>query len=73
MKKINAKFTSKCFETGKILNKGDLIFYDVYTKKVYHTSAKKVIEYIETENIKKYINDHENAIFEKYENNYYNF
>ena len=41
MKKIRAKFNSKCAETGKSIRKGDEMFYDYATKKAYHISTNK--------------------------------
>jgi hypothetical protein len=74
MKQINAKFKSKCFETGKVINKGELMLYDYDTRKCYSMASKKAEENNEAENIKSYCNAQENAYFERYENNsYYNF
>lgn len=35
MKKINAKFNSKCAETGKKILKGEEMYYDYGAKKCY--------------------------------------
>ena len=40
---ITAKFTSKCAETGKLLRKGDSIFYD---GKAYHEDSVKAQEFL---------------------------
>lgn len=73
MKQITAKFNSKCNETGLTLKKGTLIYYDTYTKKAYHPTAKKVEETREAENTKSYIQAQENAYFDNYSTGYYNF
>jgi hypothetical protein len=39
LKMINAKFRSKCAETGKTIYKGDICFYDYQYKQVFHPSA----------------------------------
>ncbi|MCA6423849.1 MAG: hypothetical protein IM591_16375 [Chitinophagaceae bacterium] len=39
LKMINAKFKSKCSETGKTIYKGDVCFYDYQYKQVFHPSA----------------------------------
>ena len=40
MKKIIAKFNSKCHATGKPIKKGEEIYFDTYTKKVYKLGAQ---------------------------------
>jgi len=35
MRKITAKFSSKCHSTGQTIKKGETIWYDPSTKKVY--------------------------------------
>jgi hypothetical protein len=39
LKLINARFRSKCLETGRTINKGDATYYDVINKVAYHPSA----------------------------------
>lgn len=39
LKMINAKFRSKCTETGKTIYKGDVCFYDYQYKQVFHPLA----------------------------------
>lgn len=70
MKKILAKFTSKCAETGKILRKGDPIYYDFINKKAYHPTAdivriweSKQEQESERENLTAYVNAQEEAYF----------
>lgn len=66
MKKIQAKFNSKCNETGKTLKKGDAIYYDPYEKKAYHPESNKVKNNIESESLGSYIRAQEEAMFERY-------
>lgn len=40
MKKITAKFASKCAETGKAIKKGDQMFYNYETRKCYHLQSE---------------------------------
>jgi hypothetical protein len=70
MKQITAKFNSVCHETGKKLNKGDLIFYDTETKKAYHHTAKITVDK-EINDIKAYIQAQEDAYWDKITNYYY--
>lgn len=52
MKKIVAKFTRKCAETGKQIRKGEEMYYDYYTDKCYHltsTTVKRWEQYLEAE------------------------
>ena len=39
MKKITAKFNSKCAETGKTIRKGEEMYYDYSSKKCYHLTS----------------------------------
>jgi hypothetical protein len=73
MRQITAKFNSKCAETGIVLKKGSVIYYDPHTKKAYHSTAKKVSESNEAEAIKSYIDAQESAYFDRYSSGYYNY
>lgn len=73
MKKMTAKFTSKCSETNLTLKKGTEIYYDTYSRKAYHPTAKKVQDYNESESVKSYINAQEDAYFDRYTGGYYNY
>jgi len=73
MKKITAKFSSKCFETGKPLIKGTQIYYDVASKKAYHLESKTVKsweankeENQETRDTSALIEAQENAYWENF-------
>jgi hypothetical protein len=44
MKKITAKFNSKCNETGKPIKKGEYMFYDYISRKAYHITTNKITE-----------------------------
>ena len=41
MKKIFARFNSKCAETGKNIRKGEEMYYDYSTRKCYHLTSMK--------------------------------
>lgn len=41
MKKITARFSSKCAETGKTIRKGEEMYYDYSEKKCYHLTSMK--------------------------------
>ena len=42
MKKIIAKFNSRCAETGKTIKKGESMLYDYSSKKCYCLSSEKM-------------------------------
>lgn len=44
MKKITAKFNSKCAETGATIKKGDPMLYDYNTRKCYSQHSAKFKE-----------------------------
>ncbi len=74
MKKIFAKFTSTCAETGKRLKKGDSIFYDYTTRKAYHPEADAVKVWEskqEAESVSAYIDAQESAYFDRITGSYY--
>jgi hypothetical protein len=74
LKMINAKFRSKCAETGKTIYKGDICFYDYQYKQVFHPSADIVrirqsqADKTEAEQIQtlKLIEEQENAYFDNF-------
>lgn len=43
MKKITAKFNSKCAETGEPIKKGTEMFYDYSTKKCYSLNSVRAL------------------------------
>ena len=61
---INAKFKSKCAETGRAIEKGENCLYDRVNKKVYCRSSKKYKEHQETENTSSFIEAQEDAYFD---------
>jgi hypothetical protein len=63
---INAKFKSKCAETGRAIEKGENCLYDRVNKKVYCRSAKKFLAEQETENTSSFIESQENAYFDNF-------
>jgi len=71
MKKINAKFKSNCYETGKVISKGELMLYNYDTRKCYCMTSKKAEDWEDARNL---VQAQEDAMFERYENySYYNF
>lgn len=38
---MKAKFSSNCYETKKVINKGESIYYDKYLKKAFCSTSKK--------------------------------
>ena len=63
---INAKFKSKCAETGQAIEKDENCLYDWVNKKVYCRSSKKFLAEQETENTGSYIEAQENAYFDNF-------
>lgn len=45
MKKITAKFNSKCAETGENIRKGQEMIYDYATKKCYSLNSQTALTY----------------------------
>lgn len=50
MKKITAKFKSKCADSGKTINKGDQMYYDYNTRKCYHMESNTVFQLASSDN-----------------------
>ena len=63
---INAKFKSKCAETGATIAKGENCLYDRVNKKVYCRSSKKFQAEQETEKTSSFIEAQENAYFDNF-------
>lgn len=63
---INAKFSSKCSETGAIIAKGENCLFDRVNKKVYCRSSKKFQAEHETEKTSSFIEAQENAYFDNF-------
>jgi hypothetical protein len=63
---INAKFKSKCAETGAIIVKGENCLYDRVTKKVYCRSSKIFLAEQEAENTSSFIEAQENAYYDNF-------
>jgi hypothetical protein len=66
MKTIIAKFKSKCFETGRTINKGDTILYNYSTKKVYCMESNTAKQEKESQETAQYIDSQENAYFDNF-------
>jgi hypothetical protein len=71
LKLINARFRSKCPETGRTISRGDATYYDVINKVAYHPSAdivrifesRQVVADLNTERI---VNAQEEAYFDNF-------
>lgn len=63
---INAKFKSKCAETGRAIEKGENCLYDRVNKKVYCISSKKFLAEQETKNTSSFTTSQENAYFDNF-------
>jgi hypothetical protein len=63
MKKITAKFNSKCNETGKPIKKGEEMFYDYTNRKAYHITTNKIKDIDEAYNM---CNANEEAYFDNF-------
>ena len=72
LKMINAKFRSKCAETGKTIYKGDVCFYDYQYKQVFHPSADIVrirqsqVDQKEADSTRQTIQAQEDAYFDNF-------
>jgi hypothetical protein len=72
LKMINAKFRSKCAETGKTIYKGDVCFYDYQYRQVFHPSADIVkirqsqADQKEADSTRQTIEAQENAYFDNF-------
>lgn len=78
MRVIAAKFNSKCAETGNKIKKGDTCLYDATSRKVYATTSttfkhNQATEEAETRSTASYVNAQEEAYFDNFNNDYYNF
>ncbi len=75
MKKIYAKFNSKCAETGKTIRKGDLMFYDYSTKKCYSMDSKESTKQQDTnseaDSTRSYVQAQEDAYWDRATGGYY--
>jgi hypothetical protein len=63
---INAKFKSKCAETGAVIAKSENCLYDRATRKVYCRTSKMFLAEQETENTSSFIEAQENAYFDNF-------
>ena len=71
MKKIIARFASKCAETKTTIKKYDLMYYDYSTKKCYSIHSTKAVEFEAqerendaTRSTSSYIEAQENAFYQ---------
>lgn len=63
---IEARFTSKCFETGITINKHDNILYNPVTKRAYCSESKKYKQEAEQQSIASHIQAQEDACFDNF-------
>lgn len=68
MKKITAKFNSKCAETGKQIKKGDSMYYDYAARKCYHLDSEKSKSFNTPAdpNLAQFIQDEQDAYFDNF-------
>lgn len=73
MKKITAKFNSKCAETGSAIKKGDTMFYDYSARKCYSMNSNtaraqeaKDAEGQDARNVSSFIQAQEEAYFDRF-------
>lgn len=71
MKKITARFNSKCAETGATIRKGDFMFYDYSAKKCYCMNSVTVTNLLKFEqsvsdNVAGMIQANEEAYFDNF-------
>ena len=65
MKKIIAKFNSKCALTSKPIKKGEQMYYDYLTRKCYHITIN-VDQVNIDDNLSDLIEAQENAYFDNF-------
>jgi hypothetical protein len=63
---INAKFTSKCAETGVVIAKGENCLHDRDSKQVYCRSSRRYQEQKETESTSSFIEAQENEYYDNF-------
>lgn len=78
MRKIIAKFSSHCADTGRRIIRGQEIYYDTNTRKAYHPESGAVQSYLnksdaqrEAEAVNSYIAAQEDAYWNNVTSGYY--
>jgi hypothetical protein len=66
LKQMTARFSSKCAETGKPLNKGDQIIYDPIARKAYHLESQKAGECEAPDNDALLVAAQTNALYDQF-------
>jgi hypothetical protein len=69
MRVINARFPSKCPDSGRQIWRGDVVYYDPRGRKAYHPAADIVRIFEskrEAQAVANYIDAQERAQFERY-------
>jgi len=69
LKLINARFRSKCPETGRTISRGDATYYDVINKVAYHPSAD-IVRIFESKQAEKHYPAYEYVKEEAYYDNF---
>lgn len=68
MKVMYSKYVNSCADSGKLIMRGDKIYYDFRTKKAYHPDSDFVRIYEqrrEREAVMSYIDEQEMLMYEK--------
>lgn len=63
---IQAKFNSKCAETGKTIRKGERIFYAFDSKQAFCSTSTAFSSAHETESTAEFIQSQEDAYFDNF-------
>lgn len=66
MKKITAKFTSTCAETGKRISKGEEMIYNYSTKKCYCRSSNVFANFGVDTNTRDMVQANEDSYFDNF-------
>jgi hypothetical protein len=66
MKKITAKFNSKCSETGKAIKKGESMIYDYSTRLCYSLTSDKAKQFESDNNTSDMVTAQESAYFDNF-------
>ena len=66
MKLINAKFNSKCSETGRNIKKGDFMLYDYSAKKCYCEHSQTFVDHNKDDGTPGLIQANEDSYFDNF-------
>ncbi len=65
-----AKFKSRCTQTGKFIDKSEVILYDKENKKVYCSTSERYQQEKENRNTADVVDAQENSFFDNFSQNY---